>query len=303
MKRYLIFIVSVFLISAALIVGYGYWAYYLTPIGRELYRPLFLIINSVIFLFLIFILRFKNYFYLFLIFLIIGLAAWLYNYVIAFFITDLIKLSHFQWGLIISISICCIAPFISVLCCFFIQKYESKFMNNVIKGKLHLHEGFAGIMLICIAVGLYFIRVLLSPYEWKISGLHILATIVFSFITLLPFFGGFLVGRDWDDVKKFKFLTKASNSNNANEKLQNPETNNDFYAEKSKNTHLSGVIISTYAIMIVVFSTDFLPYSVFYIPAETLRIIGWFFFTIGAIVIGYDWIRLKKKIDIKPYIK
>jgi hypothetical protein len=303
MKRYLIFIVSVFLIFAAILVGFGYWVFFFQPLGRELLRPLFLIINSVLFLFLIFNLRFKTYFYLFLILLSLGLSAWLYNFVIAFFITDLIKLSHVLWGLIISVSICCIAPFISVVCCYFIQKYESKYINNIMKGKFHLHEGFAGIILICIAAGLYFIRVLLIPYEWKISGLHILATIVFSFITLLPFFGGFLVGRDWDDVKKFRFLTKVTNFNGANENIQNAESSNDFYAEKSKNTHLLGLIISTYAIMIVVFSSDFIPYSIFHIPAEILRIIGWFFFTIGAIVIGYDWIRLKKKFDIKPYIK
>lgn len=300
MKKFLIVSVLISLVIAIIIVGFGFLEYFSNPQGNELYKTYFLLLVCSLFLVLFFNLSFKTYFYLFLACLFIGLGAWVYNFIIAYFLNYLPRLSNFQWGLAISFSMCCVAPFISVLSCNYIQKYEHKYNKNVISGKYHMHEGFMGLVLIGVGVGLFILRTLLLPFELIIPGLHIIGTLIFSFITLFPFFGGFLIGRDWYDFKSFQFFTPVSENK---EKRDSEPYDEEFYSEKPINTRLLGVILSSFGILFVVFSTDFLPYSIFLIKPETLRVIGWLIFTIGAIIIGYDWIRLLKKYFPEEYKK
>ncbi|MCK4238688.1 MAG: hypothetical protein KAX33_06170, partial [Candidatus Lokiarchaeota archaeon] len=235
---------------------------------------------------------------------IISIGAWIYNFVICVYFSIFSKLTLFQWGLIIILCVCCIAPFFSVHSLFLITKYQHKFESNIIKGKHHVHEGFAGIILILIAIGLFLLRLTWISKEKLITEFHIIGTVFIILLTLLLYFGSFLVGRDWKDVINFKFLSLNSDKNAS---IDDNETINDkknmFYTKKSLNTYFLGIILSSMGIFFIFFPVDIFPYSIFHIKAEVIRIFGWFILITGAMLIGFDWIRLLRRFFPDEYEK
>lgn len=302
-RKYTIIILSVFILIA-IFIGYGFWNYFQYPQGNELYKGMFIFIVSSIFLIIFFNLSYNSYKYLFFVSLVIIISLWAYNFVICRYFLIFTKLAQFQWGFIKVFTMCCIAPFFSVQSLFLITKYEQKFESNVIKGKYHMHEGFAGIILILIAIGLCLIRLTWVPIENKIPGLFIIGTFIVIIITLLIDFGGFLIGRDWKDVISLKFLALNSTKNaNGNENESKSDDKNKFYTEKPLNTYLIGIILTSTGFYFIIFTNDIFPYIIFYIHFEVIRIIGWFILSIGAILIGYDWVRLLQKFFPDDYGK
>lgn len=292
------------LIFIDIFIGIGFWNYFQHPQGNELYKGMFIFIVSSIFLIIFFNLSYKNYKYLFIFSLVLIISVWTYNFVICRYFLIFTKLAQFQWGFIKVFTICCIAPFFSVQSLFLITKYEQKFESNVIKGKYHMHEGFAGIILILIAIGLCLIRLTWVPIENKIPGLFIIGTFIVIMLTLLINFGGFLIGRDWNDVVSLKFLALNSTENaNGNENESISDEKNKFYTEKPLNTYLIGIILTSTGFCFIIFTTDIFPYNIFHIKAEVIRIFGWFILITGAMLIGFDWIRLLRRFFPDEYEK
>ena len=290
------------LITIAIFVGYGFWSYFINPRGKELYKGIFILVISWIFLIIFLNLSYNIYKYLCFISFIISLSAWIYKFILCYYFPILPRLSEFYWALIIIFSVSCIAPFFSVHSLFLITKNEYKFENNVIRERYHLHEGFAGIILILIAIGLSLILFIFIP-EYNVRGIiHLLGAAIIIITTLIFYFGGFLVGRDWQDVKNFKFLTLNSNNNtkiNGNESLNNEIKK--FYTKKHLNTYLLGIMITSMGIFFSFFPNDIFPYNIFHFKANATRIIGWFILVIGALVIGNDWVRLLRKFFPEEY--
>lgn len=302
-RKYTIIILSVFILIA-IYIGVGFWNYFQHPQGNELYKGMFIFIVGSIFLIIFLNLKYKKYKYLFFISNIISIGAWIYNFVICVYFSIFSKLTLFLWGFIIILCVCCIAPFFSVHSLFLITKYQHKFESNIIKGKHHVHEGFAGIILILIAIGLFLLRLTWISKEKLITEFHIIGTVFIILLTLLLYFGSFLVGRDWKDVINFKFLSLNSDKNTS---IDDNETINDkknmFYIEKPLNTYFLGIILSSMGIFFIFFPADIFPYHIFHIKAEVIRIFGWFILITGAMLIGFDWIRLLRRFFPDEYEK
>ena len=304
MNRKYIFFFLLVQVLIAFFIGVGFWNYFQHPQGNELYKGMFIFITSSIFLIIFFNLRYKRYKYLFFVSNIISIGAWIYNFVICVYFSIFSKLTLFLWGFIIILCVCCIAPFFSVHSLFLITKYQHKFESNIIKGKHHVHEGFAGIILILIAIGLFLLRLTWISKEKLITEFHIIGTVFIILLTLLLYFGSFLVGRDWKDVINFKFLSLNSDKNTS---IDDNETINDkknmFYTEKPLNTYFLGIILSSMGIFFIFFPVDIFPYHIFHIKAEVIRIFGWFILITGAMLIGFDWIRLLRRFFPDEYEK
>ncbi len=292
------------LIIIAIFVCYGFWNYSINPRGLELYKGMFIFVISWIFLIIFLNLSYNSYKYLFFISFIISLGAWIYKFLLCYYFSFLPRLSQFYWDFIIIFSVSCIAPFFSVHSLFLITKNEHKFENNVIKERYHLHEGFAGIILILIAIGLSLILFIFIP-EYNVRGiLHLLGAAIIIITILIFYFGGFLVGRDWQDVKNFKFLAINSYNDtkiNGNESLNNKIKK--FYTKKHLNTYLLGIIITSLGIFLSFFPNDIFPYNIFFLKANAIRIIGWIILVIGALTIGNDWVRILHKFFPEKYEK
>jgi len=301
-RKYTIIILSVFILIA-IFIGVGFWNYFQHPQGNELYKGMFIFIVGSIFLIIFLNLKYKKYKYLFFISNIISIGAWIYNFVICVYFSIFSKLTLFQWGFIIILCVCCIAPFFSVHSLFLITKYQHKFESNIIKGKHHVHEGFAGIILILIAIGLFFLRLTWISKERLITEFHIIGTVFIILLTLLLYFGSFLVGRDWKDVISFKFLSLNSYKNVSIDDNESIKKKNKFYTKKPLNTYFLGIILSSMGIFFIFFPVDIFPYHIFYIKAEVIRIFGWFILITGAMLIGFDWIRLLRRFFPDEYEK
>jgi len=304
MNRKKKFIVILILTFIAIFFVYGFWNYSINPRGIELYKGMFILVISWIFLIIFLNLSYNSYKYLFFISFIISLGAWIYKYILYYYFSFLPRLSQFYWDFIIIFSVSCIAPFFSIHSLFLITKNEQKFENNVIRERYHLHEGFVGIILILLAIGLTLILFIFIP-EYNVRGIiHLLAAAIIIIITLIFYFGGFLVGRDWQDVKNFKFLTLNSNNNtkiNGNESLNNEIKK--FYTKKHLNTYLLGIMIASMGIFLNFFPYDIFPYNIFHFKANAIRIIGWFIVVIGALLLGFDWVKLLRKFFPEEYEK
>lgn len=304
MNRKNTFFILLVQVLIAFFIGVGFWNYFQHPQGNELYKGMFIFITSSIFLIMFFNLRYKRYKYLFFVSNIISIGAWIYNFVICVYFSIFSKLTLFQWGFIIILCVCCIAPFFSVHSLFLITKYQHKFESNIIKGKHHVHEGFAGIILILIAIGLFLLRLTWISKEKLLTEFQIIGTVFIILLTLLLYFGSFLVGRDWKDVINFKFLSLNSDKNAS---IDDNETINDkknmFYTEKPLNTYILGIILSSMGIFFIFFPVNIFPYNIFHIKAEVIRIFGWFILITGAMLIGFDWIRLLRRFFPDEYEK
>ncbi|MHA1267625.1 MAG: hypothetical protein ACTSRS_20480 [Candidatus Helarchaeota archaeon] len=159
--------------------------------------------------------------FLFLLSTSIGiLAPFVFSYsrykVVAWGIFIIASIINFIWFFItrfpfVLYFLICHLCFMFIYGLFFIQlplyalKYQERFEQSSIKG-YHLHENFYGIVMIFIGSTTLFGYRWLPPFNELFTFLmsHLLTYFgIFSIIL-----GGFLIGRDYQDVLKFKFIEK-----------------------------------------------------------------------------------------------
>ena len=154
-------------------------------------------------------------------------------------------------------------------------KHQGKYEKSAVRG-YHIHENAFGIILIVLG----FICVFTGWWWWQINhwGLNFLKEHLLQFFGLFcMILGGFLIGRDYRDFLKSKFI----------EKLKNHELNPDF------NNREKFYRISPFGIVFILFGLFFLSYNwilsnLFAFDKYLSIIIGFILIICGSILGGLN---------------
>lgn len=167
---------------------------------------------------------------------------------------------------------------------YFAIKYQSKFEQTSIRG-YHLHEHFYGVLLIILGIScIFFVWVI--PIE--IGLLRFFMTHILTYFSIFcVILGGFLIGRDYRDLKEFKFIESIKN------RVLDPNFN-----QREHFYHLSqfGIIFTLFGISFVT-QHQFLEH-LFILDRFFIMGIGLGLIIFGAILSGLNPTYFAKKTDI-----
>jgi hypothetical protein len=194
------------------------------------------------------------------------------------------------------------APGIILLLITYIEKLTPQIHGNILK-RYHIHESLFGLLLFFIAVGIIFFRGYLIGYELFWNELKIILAIINVFGFVFLFFGAFFLSRDFHDLFKLKFIEKLPNEGSI--KKETKEGDTPVFGEiHQKDLHFFhsplipifpvGIILTSVSFLLVIYGSDFLPYEMFFIPYNTVVLVGYILCCSAAIMIGLDWFRLFK---------
>ncbi len=167
---------------------------------------------------------------------------------------------------------------------FYAIKYQGKFEQSSVRG-YHIHENTYGILLILLGFLSYYLA-----FEWHISidPLDFLKTHILIFFTVFTIIlGGFLIGRDYQDVLQLVFIEK-----NATRKLD-PEFNK---REGFYRTSPFGLVFILVGIIFLL--NKWFWIGIFPLDKPFFAVIGFVLIIFGAIVGGLNPTYFAKKADI-----
>ncbi len=261
----------------------------------------------ILFFILTFLIDYKLYIIICTFILLIGLPTWIYIYYIELnhgeiFFLDLETIQDMTS--IVSFSI--LSPGLTLIVILFIKRNTSKFDENKILGKYHMHEGFLGIMLVISALILWFIRILLVQIEIFTTKLRIFLALDMILLFVVLYFGSFLLFRDWRDVLHLKFFEKSDDTKNINEIEMDFRGNSTVFSQITPESILFfkklkviiypiGVLLASFSANALIHGKDLLPRELFNLELENIVLIGIACDFIGAGMIGLDWYRLFAK--------
>ena len=172
----------------------------------------------------------------------------------------------------------------------YIKKSTRKYQDAKI-GQYHVHEGFAGIILLIMAYFLSILIPFLIQFRLFINELSFILAASRFFLFLFIYCGSFLIFRDKDDILRFKLLEKKEEKNNPNTpgSVFNTltEENQHFYKIPKLLLFPFGLVLTSFTIDLIAYGNAILPIS-----PSAIIIIGYICCFISGGLIGIDWVRL-----------
>ena len=202
-------------------------------------------------------------------------------------------------------------PGIILLLITYIRKLTPRIHGNILK-RYHIHENVFGLLLFFIGLGFIIFRSDLILHERYWNELKIILAFINVFTFVFLFFGSFFLSRDVRDLFKLKFIEKftmkGSNHDQKNDKktsifgIINRE-DLPFFKKPMVPLFPIGIILTSLSFLMVIYGSDFIPYELFFIPYNTVVLLGYILCCVAAAMIGLDWFRLFKIFYPKLYHK
>jgi hypothetical protein len=202
------------------------------------------------------------------------------------------------------LSFAILSPGLTLIAINYIKNNSNRSSSRKLFHNYHIHEGFLGIIFMCISIILIIIRYILVQYEIFRQDLRIFLAVDMVFLYLFLFFGSFLIFRDLRDLISFKIIEKRELvDENYSSAIFYPITPDSIKFFKSPKIILYpiGIFLSSIAVNIFIHGTDFFPELFFNINHETLVLIGIILSFFSGGIVGLDWYRLFAKIYPKLY--
>lgn len=258
----------------------------------------------VLFYMLTFIIDYKLYITICACVLIIGIPAWIYVYCIELFHGEIFLLHNETiQDMIAILCFSILSPGLTLFVIQFIKRNTSKFDDNRIFGRYHVHEGFIGIVFVILAFLLWIVRMLLMQHVIFRTRLRIFLALDMIFLFVFLYFGSFLLFRDWRDVVNMNFFEEKDDSKvfNDNEKnstvfSQISSESTQFFTKLKVKIYPIGLLLASFSANALIHGLDLLPFEIFNLELEIIVIIGIVSCILGAGTIGIDWYHLFAKI-------
>jgi len=292
--KLVIFIAILLFTIAALINFYSFRVRFeRTSLEMTYSKQIAIISTNIFFLVLMFLINSKIYKKIFKFFIIFSIALWIYVHSLQFYDHEPLPMWFWNfWDTIIFMAFSFLAPALIFYIIYYIHKTTERFEESKIRG-YHIHEGFAGIILLLSAFFLWILLTFVTQIEIMLKELSFVPAIIRILLFLFIFCGSFLIFRDWDDVKQLKFLEKKEkreNPDNVNYVFLNLTENDIHFFKAPKIPYFPfGMLLTSFTIDIIVFGTGFLP-----IDPSVLIIIGYVCCFISGAFLGRDWFRIFK---------
>lgn len=300
-KWLLLFNLLVLLVGVFQFYSYFRLNYKGTSVEFLMGRSITLLFINLLLIVLIFLINKKVYIVLFLIITISGVWFWIYREMmknLGEYALSIDMKILFEFILFLTYSI--MAPGLILLLIAYIKKLTPRIHGNILQ-RYHIHENVLGLSLFIIGVCSLLFRGNLITYdifwnEFKIA-LAIINIITFVFL----FFGIFFLSRDFHDTLRLKFIEKLPH----NEVKNGAKTEKDalifgritkqdlhFFKTPMFPLYPMGMVLTSFSFLMVIYGSDFLPYELFFIPYNTIVLLGYIVCCIAAAMIGFDWFRL-----------
>jgi len=266
----------------------------------------------VLFYILTFLIDYKLYIAICACIVIIGIPAWIYNYYIELTHGQIFLLKNETiQGMIVFVCFSIISPGLTLIVIQFIKRNTSKFDDNRILGRYHMHEGFLGILLIILAFVFWIIRIALIQYEIFRTKLRIYLALDMILLFVVLFFGSFLLFRDWRDVVKLNFFEKINDNKNSDESKKKDISSTVFSQISSESVQFFkrlkvkiypiGLLLASFSANALIHGLHLLPKELFNLELENIILFGIACCFLGAGMIGLDWYNLFAKIYPDKY--
>ena len=258
----------------------------------------------VLFYILTFLIDYKVYITICACILIMGILAWIYIYYIELNHGEIFLLNNETiQNLIAILCFSILSPGFTLIVIQFIKRNTSKFDENKIFGRYHLHEGFFGILFLVAAFFLWIVRISLVQHEIFRTKLRIFLALDMILLFVVLYSGSFLLFRDWRDVIKLNFLEKKDENKKVNDLEKNntgfslTSSDSAFFFKKLKvKIYPVGMLLASFSANALIHGLDLLPMEIFNLELENIVLIGIACCFLGAGIIGIDWYHLFAKI-------
>ncbi len=254
---------------------------------------------------LLFLIDFNVYNRIFGFVITIGTLLWIGIYLLEYF---KIEPGFWNWtALKDSAAILCISilsPGFSLNIIKYIKNNSNQNIKKTTLKNYHIHEGFVGVLFVCLAFILFITRYIMIQYEIMRKRLRIFLAIDMILLFLFLFSGSFLIFRDRKDIIKLKFIEKRKfQYKNSASSVFSPLTPDSITFFKSPRIlyYPFGILLNSFSVNIFIHGTDFLPEGIFGLTHETIVFLGFIFCFIAGGLIGMDWYRLFAKIYPELY--
>jgi hypothetical protein len=265
-------------------------------------RMIVLIIINFLLVIGTFLISKKVYFIVCVITALSGLSIWILRYLYKFFLVKEISFQiklFFEFILLLSYSI--IAPLISLIIVYYIQKLTPVFDANLF-GKYHIHESFFGLILIFVALIIFVIRQYATSYDVLWNELKLFLAIINVSLFFFIYFGCFFLFRDIHDIFAFKFIEKNQEIQEEKEDKKQEgrlfpnirEENLPFFKKPFLVLYPLGMFFMNFSFTMIIYGSDFLPFYVFHLSYNSVVVIGLFICGLSGALIGLDWFKMFK---------
>ena len=264
--------------------------------------------NTILFFFvlfyvLMFLMDYKLYIAISSCVLIVGIPAWISVYYVELNLGEIFFLStEMIENMIAILCFSIIAPALTLVIIQFIKRNTSKFDDNRILGKYHVHEGFIGILLVVFSFVLWIVRSMLIQQDIFKTKLRIFLAFDMIFLFVFLYSGSFLVFRDGRDVLHLNFFEKKENISHNGAKAQKNNNTSVFTNISDDSIHFFkkmrikiyplGVLLVSFSANALIHGLDMFPVEIFDLELETIILMGCACCFFGAGMIGLDWYNL-----------
>ena len=271
-------------------------------------KLILIILINLLFLGILFLTNITVYRRIFLITLTLFAIIWLIEFLTWAYL-DVIPLSYIYsnlWEVYMFLSFLILGQGLIFYIVYHIKKNTAKYVLS--KHRLHLHEGFVGLIFLIVSVALLWLRsslLFLTDILWKRLSIILFLVQILLFIFL--YIGSFFFFRDIHDVLKLKFIEKikiVENSSQSNEiTVFKRITKDDLHFFKFPKLVLFpfGIVLTVLGLNLIVYDYDFLQINIFDLENEFFVLLGYFLSFVAGGLIGRDWLRLFKKIYPEIY--
>ena len=310
----LVFIIISILLSVITLSSYGHTSsiYLHVDIKVKIAMMNTIWFFFVLFYILTFLIDYKLYITICACIVIIGIPAWIYNYYIELTHGEIFFLNNETiQEMIVLVCFSILSPGLTLIVIQFIKRNTSKFDDNRILGRYHMHEGFLGILLIIIAFVFWIIRIGLVQHEIFRTKLRIFLAFDMILLFVFLFFGSFLLFRDWRDVLKLNFfeIKNENESISENEKIDSNPTvfsqisseSVQFFKKRTVKIYPIGMFLSSFSANALIHGLDLFPRELFNLELESIVLFAIACCFLGAGMLGLDWYNLFAKIYPEKY--
>lgn len=260
-------------------------------IELRLSRMISIISVNLVFLSLMFLIDSKIYKRLFQMVIMFSLCLWGYVHSLQFFNTEPLPTTF--WNFVDTIFFMAwsfLAPGLVFYIIHYIKKSSEKYEDAKI-GEYHVHEGFAGVILLILALFTSILIPYLIEFEILLKELSFIIAGLRIFLFLFIYCGSFLIFRDIDDVLHLKLLEKK-------EKIVRPNTEGSIFSKLTEEDRhffqIPKLLLFPFGVILTSFTIDLIVYGVGFIPIDysLIGLLGYICCFLSGGLIGIDWLRL-----------